>query len=527
MTSEKPHASWLPLPHFMALAPLDVWARLLFRKLTFPAPRYLARIVLGVTTSVFGTAVTLPERIILAPYLWLRFGKNRATLHHKPGVVVIAGYYRSGTTHLHYLLSCDPQMKTPRWAHVSTPQGWFVSWFLVRIFMIPFVSNSRPQDDVAFGPEWPSEDDFASNNWSLTSSLPGRFIVPSQYEHYERFHSLDRLTDRERQRWRRTLASFCWKLLAFSPNKKLLLKTPSHTARLSELRELFGDGLRVIHISRDPDAVVRSNVRMAERLEPYSLEPMPDSATVRERVVREFVETEDRFCAQAEGLGPGHVAMLRFEDLIADPLGQLHRCYDELGIEWTEGAEVRFRRYLGEVRDYKPRHGGEAKKPELEPELAQLAERFGHDQPGIEPKPIEHEPVQPIRDRRAAILTWLAALVLGLGWIGWAALMHDRTDPLMWIFGIVLGLVAVRTAGRGSPKLGLITVAAFVVLIAASVWPVTYFAYGHQWDEQSWARAWTAVRTSMTASNNLLLIVFGLVSAYRVATRIHVRPPGT
>lgn len=530
MSESKPHAkpkaSWLPMPHFMALAPLDVWLRLLIRRPAWVAPRYLARVALGLTTSFFGTAVTLPERLLLTPYLWLRFGRN-PRLAHKPGVVIITGYYRSGTTHLHYLLSCDPAMKTPRWAHVSAPQGWFLSWLIVRVFMIPFVSNSRPQDDVAFGPDWPSEEDFATNNWALASTLPGRFIVPGQYDHYERFNSLDRLTDRQRARWRRTQAAFCWKLLALSPAKRLLLKTPSHTARIAELHRMFGDSLRIIHISRDPDAVVKSNVNMAERLEPYSLEPMPDAATTRERVVTEYVDSENRFTAEADALGPGRVAMMRFEDLIADPLGQLHRCYDELGLDWTESAERRFRRYLGTVRGYKPRHGADENKPPLEPRLAALADRFGHGQPPIEPKPVQHAPVQPVRTKRAMLATGAAALVLALFWLCWAATFHDRTDPLMWIFGIVLGLVAVRTAGRGSLALGLVTLASHAVLLAACLVPVTYLAYHQPADPTPWHTAWSAVRTEMAATNNMLFVAFGLVSAFRVATRIHVRPPGT
>lgn len=510
----------------MALAPLDIWLRLIARRPSWIAPRYLPRVALGLTTSFFGTLVTLPERVVLGPYLWVRFGRD-PRLDHKPGVVVITGYYRSGTTHLHYLMSCDPGMKSPRWVHVSTPQGWFLSWLVVRVMMTPFVSNGRPQDDVAFGPEWPSEDDFALNNWALASTLPGRFIVPGQYDHYERFNSLDRLSERERGRWRRTQAAFCWKLLALTPKKRLLLKTPSHTARVAELHRMFGDRLRVIHISRDPDAVVKSNVRMAERLEPYSLEAMPDRATIRERVVAEYVESEGRFSAESAALGPGRVALLRFEDLIADPLGQLRRCYDTLGLGWTEPTEQRFRRYLGTVRDYKPRHGGESVNPPLEPRLAALAERFGHTAPPIDARPVDHAPAAAIRTGRAIVATWVAVPVLGLFWLGWAAIFHDRTDPLMWVLGIALGIIAVRTARRGSLSLGLNSAAAFAVLIAAFFAPVTLVADAEPLASLTGDSAWAILRDGLTSTNDLVYMIFGVVSAFRVGTRIHVRPPGT
>lgn len=510
----------------MALAPLDAWARLVFRKPRFPGPRYLARLALGMFTSYIGTCVTLPERLILAPYLALRFRGTRPTLHRP--VVVIAGYFRSGTTHLHYLLSCDPQMRTPRWVHVCAPQGFFLSWALIRWMMIPFVSNSRPQDDVAFGPEWPSEDDFALNNWVLASSLPGRFIYHSQHEQYDRWHFLEALSQRELSRWRRVQAQFCWKFMAFARGKTLLLKSPSHTARVRELSELFGPDLRIIHITREPDSVVKSNVRMAERLEPFALEPLPSLDRIRERVTDEFVRTEAKFLDESATLPAGHVSRVRFEDLVADPLGQLRRCYDTLGLRWTEAAERGFRRYLGAVKDYKPRHKAPASTKQLEPRLQELASRFGHDAPAVEPVEIDHEP-EISREPRAIALTWVTAVLLALGWVAIAALAKDRFDPLMWAFGIILGYVAVRTAGRGSLKLGLVASAAFIFVLLAAAYPATYLAYSHQYVGDRADRlhhAWLAVRRNALVANNMLFIACGLVSAFRVATRQHVRPPG-
>src|SRR4051812_11139807 len=93
----------LPSPHFMAFAPLDAWVRLLARH--GAAPRYWLRIAFGLFTSCIGTVLTLPERVVLAPVLRARAARNGARLEHGPGVVVILGYFRSGTTHLHYLMS--------------------------------------------------------------------------------------------------------------------------------------------------------------------------------------------------------------------------------------------------------------------------------------------------------------------------------------------------------------------------------------------------------------------------------------
>ena len=334
----------------MAFAPLDLWARVILRGRISPV--YWLRLALGLFTSVIGTAITLPERLALAPVLAIAGRRSGLRLNHGAGVVVVLGYFRSGTTHLHYLLSCDPRMRTPMWCETLAPQGFALSWSFLRIFMIPFISAKRPQDDVAIGPEWPAEDDFAVNNWTGASSLMGRFVLPREHAYYDRFHSLEGLSGAERARWRRTLWAFCWKACRLARRRTLLLKTPSHTARVAALAELFGERVKFVHISREPGAVVRSNVNMAERLSVFNLQTPRAGDDVRTRIEEEYADSED---------SGGHggcrryrrVAEVRYEDLVADPLGELRRVYGELGLEWSEALQARAGRYLSEVRDYK------------------------------------------------------------------------------------------------------------------------------------------------------------------------------
>lgn len=525
--SENTKPTWLPQPHFMALGPLDVWARLLCRLRGVPSLRYGLRIVFGLATSTFATVVTLPERVLLWPMLWWRFGRGQARLEHKPGVLVIAGYYRTGTTHLHYLLSCDPAMVTPRWVHVGSPQGFVLSWALLRWAMIPFVSNSRPQDDVAFGPEWPSEDDFAANNWGLASSLPGRFVIPSRHEEFGRFHDLKRLSEDERGRWRRVQAGFCWKMVALRSGKRLLLKTPSHTARLDELAAMFGDGLRVIHISRDPGAVVESNVRMAERFEPYGLEPVPAREEIRRRIVEEYAATERDFVEAEARLGAGRVVRIRFEDVLADPMGQLKGAYERFGYAWSAEAERGFRRYLASVREYKPRHGAASDVEALEPALREIAEEFGHSKPAVGHVAMEHA-VPRKRAGLAYAATVLGAVVLAGAWVAFSAMTEKRSEVFLWVLGMLVGLIGVRTAGRGSRRLGLVALACMAGIVLPAAYPATLAAYADRWAEgEQFREAWSSCLRMLGSTTNLLYLGLGLVSAYRVGSREHVKPPGT
>ncbi|HRQ72683.1 MAG TPA: sulfotransferase, partial [Phycisphaerales bacterium] len=311
----------LPGGHFMGLAPLDVWARLLWACRFRIGPRYWVRLATAVATSVLATAITLPERVLLWPWLAWRFQGRDARFVPRRDVVVLLGYFRSGTTHLHNLLATHPDVVTPRWVQAMSPQGFRLSWAFLGWALVPFLPNTRPQDGVAFGPDWPAEDDFAHNNWALASSLPGRLVLVRERERWGRFDSFEGLTERELGRWRRAAAAFAWKVSVGRGGRTLALKSPSHTGRVRELDRLFGGRVRFVHIMRRPEDVVRSNVAMHRRLEGQSLQAMPADEVLRERIVAEYVEAERRFLRDARelGLGPDRLVRMRYESLVSAP----------------------------------------------------------------------------------------------------------------------------------------------------------------------------------------------------------------
>lgn len=530
-----------PMPHFMSLAPLDAWVRLLF----FPWARvgvvYLPRVVMGLFTSAIATALTLPERVLLAPVLWLAGTRSRRRLNHRPGVVIVLGYPRSGTTHLHYLLSCDPRFWTPRWHHAVAPQGFFLSWSFLRVMLVPFLSNKRLMDDMAFGPEWPAEDEFAVNNWCVASSLPGRLILPRLHGHYHRFHGLEGLTLRERSRWRRYTWAFAWKLSRLAGSRAILLKSPSHTARVRELADLFGGtgtgcgGIRFVHISRDPRAVVASNLSMLRRAQVYHLHTPPDAETLRRGLIDELAATEDKYrreAAEAAATG-ARVSEVRYQDLVADPLGEMRRIYAELALDWTPDLEARLVRYLHTVADYRaatPPGGGASTAAAPEPKLDDLARDFGHDRPPVGALPLPPLPPAANLPRpRAGFTVVLSAIVAVLTWVGVARVVGDRCDWIIWPIGAAIGYAAVRAARRGSIRLGLAAAAATLFVLLGAFWPATFFSEyfprpvrNWEWRRDVWESTWTG----FWETGNVPWAVLGLLSAFRFASREHVNPPG-
>ena len=519
----------MPIGHFMGLAPLDVWVRLLVACRCRIGPRYWLRLVAAMGTSLLATLITLPERLLLWPVLAARFRGRSPTFTPKRDAIVIVGYFRSGTTHLHNLLSTHPDVVTPRWVQAMSPQGFWLSWGFLRLALVPFLPNTRPQDDVGFGPDWPAEDDFAHNNWALASTLPGRLVLPQERARWTAFSTLAGLPDRDLSRWRRVMAAFAWKVSASSCGRRhLLLKSPSHTGKIAELDRLFAGRVRFVHISRDAGEVVRSNVAMHARLGGQSLQPLPRDEETREAVIREYVEAETRFQSEAAALPPDRVVRLGYHELVAAPAAAFARVCETTGLAWDERVRARAARYLAEVGAYESRAQdalGEPGDPRLEaldrmlalPEASHAVDAAGV---GASNRPAGPPPR---RSRwRGIAAVWVSATA-GLGvWLLLAHLTESRLDMLAWPLGGLVGVAALRARGRGDAVLGAWAAVGALMLVAASVWPLPAVSSG--W---TGADRLNNLRTAYgTFNNNYLYLLFGMVTAYRYASRRFARPPG-
>ena len=245
---------YLPYPHFMGLAPLDSVLALLLRRPAKVPVILWPRLVVLLFFSALSTVLSLPERLAIA--LWLKLRPRRIAPHEAP--IFVLGYFRSGTTWLQTLLSLDPALRSPIWLEALSPHTFVVTWTVLRVLLTPFLWLVRIRAVSPLGATLPAEDDFAQCTWGPCSVIAGRAVLPGQQDFYNRFHDLDRLTPEELDRWERHELAFAGKLMLISGGRRLVLKSPSHTARVRHLLRLF-PGAKFIHISRPPRIVFQSN----------------------------------------------------------------------------------------------------------------------------------------------------------------------------------------------------------------------------------------------------------------------------
>lgn len=370
---------YLPYPHFMGLAPLDSVLALLFRTRPKVPVALWPRLAVLLFFSALSTLLSLPERLAIA--LWLKFRPRHPAPHEAP--VFVLGYFRSGTTWLQTLLSLDPNLRSPIWIEALSPHTFVVTWAVLRVLLAPFLMLVRIRAVSPLAATLPAEDDFALCNWARTSVIAGRAVLPAQQDFYNRFHDLETLTPEERARWESHERAFVGKLMLIAKGRRLLLKSPSHTARVRHLTRLF-PGAKFIHISRPPRVVYQSNLALVRGLQDtFRLGRPIDTDRQEEMIVEEYLATMERYVADRRLIPPGDLAEVRLQDLAADPVGEIARVYGALGLDFSTAFRARLAKHLAAPKQRKPLEHAPL-TPEQDARAARLdhlGPLFGHDCP--------------------------------------------------------------------------------------------------------------------------------------------------
>ena len=357
-----------PFATMGALAPIDVWFIQLCRARFRIGLVYLPRAFASIALSLLNTVLTIPERIIVPTLV-----RNKPV----PSPIFILGVHRSGTTHLHNLISQDPQFVSPTSWQVMNPHGFLFSGWLLRPIFAIFAPWKRPMDAVRFGLSAPAEEEFAIANMSGLSP-DWSFRLPQLAAHYDRYAYPDQMTDVDRRRWNKLHGRFL-RTLTLLNRKRPLLKSPHNTGRLALLADLY-PGARFIHIRRNPQDVHRSNLHIARTAHVlFQLQDPHANETYADRFPENYRMMEDRFYRDADARDWSGVVEVRYEDLAADPLGVVRRLYESLDLPWTLAYKNRLNAYIERLGVYQPnRHHtlGDEDRCALETALGPLLERW-------------------------------------------------------------------------------------------------------------------------------------------------------
>ena len=286
-------------------------------------------------------------------FRWLqesRYGRAIDDVRFPADPIFVLGHWRSGTTLLHELLILDERFASPTTLQCFAPCHFLLSEQFFREYLWFCVPEKRPMDNMAVGWDRPQEDEFALALLGQPSTYTD-LAFPNRPSLFPGALDLSGLTPRELASWKRTFVRFL-KAVTLRDPRRLVLKSPPHTARVPVLLELFPNA-KFVHITRDPVVLFASTVNLWHALaKAHGLQTPRMTEAVEERVFREFRTMFERLEAAKPSIPAGNYVEVRYDDLTRDMVGETEKIYAGLGLGGFDAARPRLEEYAASNRNY-------------------------------------------------------------------------------------------------------------------------------------------------------------------------------
>jgi len=297
--------------------------------------------------------------------------------------VFILGHWRSGTTHL-YNIMC----KSGAWGYVP-PVATGLPWDLfglARVFS-PLLERALPDhryiDKIPVNPDSPQEDEIAIANMSDLSFYHGIYFPAAFSQLVGRGIFFDECSQAEIKRWQERFVYFLRKLYKHQGERRLLMKNPVYTGRLSMLREMF-PGAKFVHIHRNPYEVFVSMRNFYKKLFAEFALQSYDHVDIDETILTVYERIMGALERDAEGLPADQLVELRYADLDQSPMAAVEEVYSRLGLPGFEAARDNFHAYLASVEGFEKNRFSycDEAATKVENRLGYFLDKWGYRRPG-------------------------------------------------------------------------------------------------------------------------------------------------
>jgi omega-hydroxy-beta-dihydromenaquinone-9 sulfotransferase len=312
------------------------------RILTIEA-QYLPRVLLVILLSLLSMPLRLLETLIWGRILSGTF------INEKP--IFILGHWRSGTTLLHNLLIQDTSFGFMSMYQGIAPECCLVGGSWLSEILSRMIPEKRPMDNVKWPLDSPQEEEIA-----LSKMLPFAFYISTLFPK-DSTRALVEAIDFEGTRQHRGSAfEIAYsKLLSIATlrakGKPLALKNPVNSGRIKILLKLFPKA-QFIHIVRNPYAVYSSTMGLHKSLIDITRLQAPNESVARDATLENYKTLMLCYLRDRDLIPQGQLAEVRFEDLEREPLKQIEKIYQTLGLQGFKSAEPRFKQYIKQEQDY-------------------------------------------------------------------------------------------------------------------------------------------------------------------------------
>lgn len=314
----------------------------------------------------------------------VRFGKKlRETEITQPPIFVL-GHWRSGSTLLHNLITSDPQFSYVNLYQAMFPCHCLTTEWLGSKIASPLLPKTRPMDNMGIRFDLPQEDEFAL--CVMTGYSP--YLLPI-FQHsprkIDRFFDVEKgLNPQELKEWKDAL-TLLMKKVTLKTGKPVVLKSPSHTFRTKLLLEMFPNA-KFVYIYRNPYAVLKSSIHFRKTIFEENALGRSQTEDMSEEVLQTYEDCFRTYERDRHLVPQGNLHEVCFESLEADPLGEMSKMYETLGLKGFAGLQAVLEPQMDTLRKYKKNVFND--DPEVMQRIYQRLkfafDRFGYSPPHID-----------------------------------------------------------------------------------------------------------------------------------------------
>ena len=288
----------------------------------------------------------------LAPLQERRYRKLLADARPEHDPLFILGHWRSGTTFVHNVFSCDKHFGYNTTYQTVFPHLMMWGQPFFKKNMSWLMPDHRPTDNMELAVDLPQEEEFALTNMMPYTYYNFWFFPKRQLEYARRYMLFEGATDEEL----RTFADTFDKLIRISlwntHGTQFLSKNPPHTGRVPELLKMFPNA-RFIYLMRNPYTVFESTrAFFTNTIQPLKLHDISPEE-LESNILEVYTMLYRKYMADRDLIPAGQLIEVKFEDFEADAAGMTEHIYSALSLPGWNEARDDIARYVGAKKGYK------------------------------------------------------------------------------------------------------------------------------------------------------------------------------
>lgn len=313
-------------------------------KRLFPLPIYsFVKIVYKNGGITFKGLKKLPtwliKTILFEPLRWIELAVyNRRIRNHTitKHPVFVLGFYRSGTSYLHQLLTMDDRLGYHTIFQMVLPEI-MLTCEKIMAPVFEFISRTfKLKDSVHRLPlsfRFPGEEDA-----TMTASVNprgaqwGYFFPKKMNAYFEKYVLFENISTAEMEAWKKDFVFLLKKISIANHHKQLVLKSPPNTARVKLLLSLFPDA-KFIFIHRNPYEVYLSNKRFWKVTQKIHALGTTRSVDINSGILDMYAKTMDRYRREIDPIPEGKLVEIPYEELIQNPIESLRKIYETIHLD--------------------------------------------------------------------------------------------------------------------------------------------------------------------------------------------------